>query len=348
MRFVLGGAAAGNAYKEISLETVIAIIDIAWEMGVRAFDTAALYGYGLSEERIAEALKKYPREEYILSTKVGYILEELKENEALNPDVFINPLPKKIHFDYTGEGIRHSLKGSLDRLKTNYIDICYVHNLTREVHKHSYKTMLNDFLTDGIQALYDLKKEDTIGAIGLGINNWETAVDVLNAGAKLDYIMLACHYTLAQQTVLDPISETIPDSFFDLCKQKGVRIITAGTLNSGILSGSPKQTTFNYVPATNEQNQKIEQLTKVCKANNTSLLEAAVHFPLLNSEIVEAVAIGAYSIDEITETLTAFKKEVSNKLWKELKDNHLIHEKSMIPEVPEVNNEIIEIPEYKK
>lgn len=343
LRFVLGGAAPGNAYQEISPEIVTAIIDIAWAMGVRAFDTAALYGYGLSEERIAEALKKYPREEYILSTKVGYVLEDLQEGEILNPDVFINPLPKKLHFDYTGEGISQSLKGSLERLKTNYVDICYVHNLTREVHKHNYKNMLDDFLTSGIQTLYDLKKEGTIGAIGLGINNWESAVDILNAGAEIDYIMLACHYTLAQQTVLDPISEKIPDSFFDLCKKKGVRIITAGTLNSGILSGSPKQTTFNYVPANAEQNQKIEQLKQVCNANNTSLLEAAVQFPGLN-EIVKAVAIGAYSVEEIIETLTAFKKEIPNKLWKELKDKHLIHEKSVIPEMPPLDNAIIQPP----
>ncbi|MBX6357714.1 MAG: aldo/keto reductase, partial [Micromonosporaceae bacterium] len=70
----LGGAPLGNLYTAIDDEQAAATVDAAWDGGIRFFDTAPHYGLGLSERRLGAALRGRPRDEYVVSTKVGRLL----------------------------------------------------------------------------------------------------------------------------------------------------------------------------------------------------------------------------------------------------------------------------------
>jgi aryl-alcohol dehydrogenase-like predicted oxidoreductase len=69
-----GASQGGNLYRARSDEEFAAAVDTAWDAGIRYFDTAPHYGLGLSERRLGAALRSRPRDEYVVSTKVGRLL----------------------------------------------------------------------------------------------------------------------------------------------------------------------------------------------------------------------------------------------------------------------------------
>lgn len=81
----LGVAALGNLYSARPDDVWPGIVPAAWEAGIRYFDVAPHYGLGLAEERLGEGLRGLPRDEYVVSTKVGRIWSRTRSTGRATP-----------------------------------------------------------------------------------------------------------------------------------------------------------------------------------------------------------------------------------------------------------------------
>src|SRR6185312_14835908 len=183
-----GGLAVGNLYRPTSTEEAYAAIKAAWHGGVRYFDTAPSYGYGLSERRIGDALREFDRSSYIISTKVGRLLVPDANPKKL--EHFPGSLPFRVEYDYSYDGVMRSFEHSLQRLGTHYIDMIYIHDIGRLTHGKAHDVMLKSLLDSGYRALVELREQKVIRAIGLGVNEWEVCLEMMPY-MDLDCFMLA-------------------------------------------------------------------------------------------------------------------------------------------------------------
>jgi D-threo-aldose 1-dehydrogenase len=263
-----GASAIGNLGRAVSNQEATAVLQSAWDAGIRYFDTAPHYGRGRSEERLGRFLKSKPREDYVLSTKVGRVLSPgapLKE-----ADGFIDPLPNDVHYDYSGDGIEASLEGSFERLQTRHADIVYIHDIGTYTHGAANETHMRDLLATGLDRLQRMKDQGKIRAFGIGVNETQVCLDLLNE-TDLDAILLAGRLTL-----LDREAE---DSLVDKCRQRGTSLVLGGIFNSGILATGPVEGAwFDYAPASKEILEKVTVIKAQAEGMGLSLASAALHF----------------------------------------------------------------------
>ena len=285
----LGGAPMGGFRATISDAEAVALTDAAYEGGVRYFDTSPFYGYGRSELRMGAALRDKPREEFVLSTKIGRILHAMKPGEKKPADFRENGLPGFAPvFDYTYDGVMRSLEHSHLRLGLAKIDIALIHDVDfwtikdREILDERFKTVMDG----GFKALDELRKAGVIGAIGVGINESDTSLRFIKAG-DFDCMLLAGRYTLLEQGGLD---EFLPE-----CVKRNVSVILGGPYNSGILTGGVKPgATHDYVAAPAPLIEKAQKIEAVCQRHGVELGAAAMQFPLFHPALC-AVIPGALS-----------------------------------------------------
>jgi D-threo-aldose 1-dehydrogenase len=295
-----------------------------------------LYGYGLSEMVLGEALQQYPREQFILSTKVGRLL--VPDSVPKVNNIFPDSRPYKDVFDYTYEGIRLSVKESLQRLRMQYLDIVHIHDLDTVTHGEHYPALLASFLQknaqgkSGYDALVELRRAGIIKAIGIGSNEWQGCLAIIeNTPADfLDCVMLAGRYTLFEQTSIE--------KFFPACIKRNIKVMIAGPLNSGLLGNNSVNTYYNYQPAPQDIIKKKHEIESVCEKHGASLRHAALQFLLLNPHVVTIVS-GMRTPNEIKENMENLKKPVSSLLWHELKSRGLM-EKEAFTNMPQVEQNI--------
>ncbi len=291
----LGGASLGNLGRAISDADAFAVMQCAWDAGIRYFDTAPHYGRGLSEQRMAAFLRHQPRDQYALSTKVGRVLSP--GSALAEADGFIDPLPNAVHYDYSAQGIRDSFAQSCERLGTDFIDIIYVHDIGDLTHgaidgaRH-----LDDLLGSGIGALHDLKQAGRIGAIGLGVNECQVCLDVMQH-TRLDTILLAGRLTL-----LDRSAEA---ELLDVCKEQGTSLVLGGIFNSGILATGPQPGAwFDYAPAPQAILDRVSDLQTQAAAVGLTLPEAAIQFALHQPQ-TSSVLLGTGKVSSLQRNLEA-------------------------------------------
>lgn len=322
----LGGAALGNLYRPMADKEARAVVDAAWDLGVRYFDTAPYYGLGLSERRLGEALRQRPRAEYTLSTKVGRLLEPDLTNELPQERYgFHSPLPFTVHFDYSYDGIMRSYEESLARLGLDRIDILLVHDLGTLTHDDAHTGHFRAFASGGIRALEELRSAGDIRAIGLGVNEWAICQEAMGIG-QFDIFLLAGRYTLLEQGALDV--------FLPQCADHGAKIILGGPYNSGILAAGTKgdgPLYYDYAPAPKAITEKVAQIEAVCEAHGVPLAAAALQFPLAHP-LVERVIPGMSSPAEAEAALRNLTWDIPAILWQELLERGLIHHAAPIPE----------------
>lgn len=266
-----GGASIGNLGGIVTDADAMAVLDHAWAAGMRYFDTAPHYGRGLSEQRLGAFFAGKPRDEYVLSSKVGRVLTP--GPELTEADGFVQPLPNAVRYDYSADGIRDSFEGSCERLGTSRIDITFVHDIGDLTHGAAEGARhMDDLLGSGMGALRDLKQAGRIGAIGLGVNESQVCIDVMKQ-VPLDVILLAGRLTL-----LDRQAE---DGLLDLCQAQGTSLVLGGIFNSGILATGPKPGAwFDYAPASQEIIDQVTALEARAHAVGLTLAEAALQFAL--------------------------------------------------------------------
>lgn len=304
-----GGAPLGNLYASIAPETALTAVRRAWELGIRHFDTAPLYGVGLSEHRIGHVLREQPRGEYVLSTKVGRLLSP----DPAAPETqygFTSTLPFVLRYDYSYDATLRSLEDSCQRLGVARIDIVYIHDVDRFTHSNGQPQRFREAMDGAYRALERLRAAGAVRAIGLGVNNWEVCRDALHHG-DFDGFLLAGRYTLLDQTALP---ELLP-----LCLERGVGIVVGGPYNSGILAtGAVVGSYFNYAPATPDILAKVGRIEAACRQFGVPLRAAALQFPLGHPAVL-AVIPGARNPQEVEENISLMNTPIPREFWAALK-----------------------------
>jgi D-threo-aldose 1-dehydrogenase len=302
-----GGGAIGGLYRACSREAALETMEAAWTSGMRYFDTAPFYGFGLSERRIGDFLRDKPRLEYVLSSKVGKLLRPVPFDQV--PDHgFVKPLPFAVNFDYSYDGIMRSHEFSLARLGLNSVDILYVHDLELpSLGAEGYRRNLRIFLDSGLKALEELKAGRSIRAFGLGVNDVGVCLDVM-AHTKLDCLLLAGRYTL-----LDRLAS---DELLDLCKSSGTSLIIGGVFNSGILAtGAVPGAFFNYGPANDDILSRVRAMEQIAAAGGSSLAGAALQFPLRHPSVT-SVLIGTGKPASMTRNVALLDEHLAEDSWR--------------------------------
>ena len=321
----LGGTTFGNMFTAMETGAPQATVNAALAAGIRYFDTAPMYGFGLSETRLGEALKVCPRDEVVISSKVGYSLVPVDPSEVRSR-IFVQPAAMRSEFDFTRDATLRSIESSLKRLGTSSIDMLAIHDPDEAVDiyggadPHS-RSHFKEAMDGAYPVLADLRSQGVIKAVGVGINQWQMLCDFARAG-DFDYFLLAGRYTLLDQGSLD---ELLP-----LCQDKGISLVIGGPYNSGILaSGAVEGATFNYRPATPAILEKVGRIAAVCQRHGVQLQAAALQFPV-NHPLVASIIPGARSISEVEQSVRLLSAPIPADFWAELKSLQLIDERAPV------------------
>lgn len=300
-----GGAPLGNLYEPVDEAAALGAVAAAWQAGIRYFDTAPLYGHGLSETRLGRVLGALPRGEYCLSTKVGRLLEPVVD-PGREQSGYVAGLPFRARYDYSAAGTLRSLEDSLRRLRTDRIDIVFIHDIDRATHGAHQPRRFAEAMDGAYPALARLRAEGVIGAIGLGVNEWQVCADALAHG-DFDCFMLAGRYTLLDQSAR---AQLLP-----LCDARGVRLVLGGAYNSGILAtGAVAGARYDYRPADAAILDRTRALQAVCDAYGVPLRAAALRFAL-DCPQASAVVMGARSPAEVADNIAMARWDIPAGLW---------------------------------
>ncbi len=293
-RIGLGCAPFGNLFTEVSDDDVQSTVDAAWEGGVRFFDTAPLYGHGLSEIRLGKALAKYPRDQYVLASKVGRLLREPKEQ--ISPTIFKNVPQLEPIFDYSRDAILASIDESLNRLNVDYLDVVHVHD------PDDYEDWV---INEAFPTLIQLRDEGVVKAVGCGMNQTNSLTRFVDE-VDLDCLLLAGRYT-----ILDNSSGT---ELLQLCREKNIGVVLGGIFNSGLLANPEMNKTFDYVDASPEILEKAQTMAGLAQSHGVSLAHAAVQFGLRHAG-VSSIVIGARTRNEMNDDLSYAAEVIPQEFW---------------------------------
>ncbi|MCS6878559.1 MAG: aldo/keto reductase [Geminicoccaceae bacterium] len=319
----LGGAPLGDLYERIPDERARATVEAAWRVGIRLFDTAPLYGCGLSEHRMGEVLRSKPRDAFVLSTKIGRILEPA-DPSAIDRHGWAGGLDFRWRFDYSAEGAKRSIEDSLQRLGLSRIDIVFVHDLdlwwcpTPEIFEQRFREIVNG----AWPVLADLRDRGVVRAIGLGVNAVAPCVRLARE-ADPDVFLLAGRYTLLEQGGLEDL--------LPLAREKGFSLLLGGPFNSGILAtGAVPGARYDYKPAPPEILARVRRIEAVCARHGVPLKAAAIQFPLGLDEVAAIVA-GAVRPEEVEENRRLIAHPIPAAFWQELRGEGLIAPDCPVP-----------------
>jgi D-threo-aldose 1-dehydrogenase len=309
-RLGLGTAQFGNLYRATDLETTRATVRAAWDAGVRYFDTAPHYGLGLSEERLGQVLAEYPRDDYVLSTKVGRLIVPTPETaDRMDEEGFAVPADRGRRWDFSRDGILRSLDDSLGRLGLDRVDVVYLHDPDDHWEAAS---------TTGVGALIELRDQGVVGAIGAGMNQSAMLAEFVRR-CDVDLVMLAGRLTLLDADALDDL---VP-----LTIERNVGIVAAGVFNSGILSTVRPEPDahFEYAPADLALLRRAADIAEACERHGVTLPDAAVAYPSRVASVV-SVVLGMRSPEQVRENVTRAGVCVPEELWSELTQVGLVRD----------------------
>lgn len=312
-----GTAPLGNLYRAISEEEAQAVLQAAWDAGLRYFDTAPLYGLGLSETRLNSFLRGKPRGEYVLSTKIGRLLQVCAPEERTGQGKFFDVPARREVYDYSYDGVMRSLEASLERLGVDRVDILFAHDLDVFTHKSeaARDARIAELMAGGYRALVALRDQGVIKAFGAGVNEWQ-ACQMLAEQGDFDLFLLAGRYTLLEQEALD--------SFLPLAVARGIGVVIGGPYNSGILAtGARPGAFYNYDPAPEPVLARVAQIEAVCARHGVRLVDAAFQFPLRHPAVVSVIP-GGQGVGEMRSNIAASEAVVPEALWAELQAEGLL------------------------
>lgn len=323
-RLGFGAATIGGLFGAVSAEDAQATVVRAYDLGIRYFDVAPLYGYGLSEQRVGAALAGRPRDSFVLSTKVG---RRLVPRDRITADMDVDRQmvdgkedfyfaegtpPVRPVFDYSFDGTLRSVEESLERLGVDRVDILLIHDPDNHV---------EDAMAGAYPALLRLREEGVVRAIGVGMN--QTAV--LSRFAErcdIDLVLEAGRYTLLEH---DALAELLP-----LCERRGIAVAVAGVFNSGILANPRPGSRFNYVPADPALVARATRLADIASSFGVSLKAVAVQFALAHPAVACMVA-GVRTMAQLDEYPALFAERIPADLWAELRAEGLLPATAPVP-----------------
>ncbi|AZF43021.1 putative dehydrogenase [Pseudomonas sp. R1-43-08] len=320
-----GTAPLGNMFRAIPEEEAQATVEAAWNHGVRYFDTAPFYGLGLSEIRLGQALSHYNRDDYVLSTKVGRVILDEVEDSARDlgekSGVFEHGRPNKMLNDYSADATLRSIEDSLERLRTDRLDIVWIHDIAQDFYGDQWLEYFNQARTGAFKVLTRLREEGVIKAWGLGVNRVEPCELTLDlAEAQPDGFLLAGRYTLLDH-------ERALQRLMEAALAQHVEIVVGGPYSSGILAGGAH---FEYQQASPAIIGKVEQIKAIAQAFGVSVKAAALQFSLAHPAVA-AVIPGASRPGRIAEDVAALSEQIPAAFWQALRDAQLISLRAPLP-----------------
>ncbi|MSO90261.1 MAG: aldo/keto reductase [Acetobacteraceae bacterium] len=313
----MGGAPLGNLLSVVPEDDARAALRTAWDAGIRYYDTAPVYGYGLSEHRMGELLRDKDRESFCLSSKVGRLLVPTPSLPR-SREKYVGALQFRMRYEYSEKATWLSIEQSLHRLGLPSVDIAFIHDVGEDTHGNAWRTQFDDAMAGAAKALTQMRREGIIKAWGLGVNRVDPCLLALEA-ADPDIFLVAGRYTLLDHTALDGL--------FEACARRGARVVTGGPYNSGLLAGGD---TFNYVKAAPELVATVGKLNAVCRHFGVDLKAAALQF-IAAHPVVAAVIPGGRTAAEVKENAAMMTAKIPGELWAAMRAEKLIPENAPTP-----------------
>jgi D-threo-aldose 1-dehydrogenase len=299
-RLALGCAPLGGLFTAVDEEQARTTVEAAWRQGIREFDTAPHYGAGLSERRLGAQLSELPRDELVVSTKVGRLLVPRSVSRRDDGgDMFAGAPALDRVFDFSRDGVLRSVEQSLERLGLDRVDVLYVHDPDDH---------LDQAIGEALPTLAELRAQGVVREIGAGMNQAPALVRIVRE-ADVDRVLVAGRYTLLDRSAE---KELLP-----LCIRREVAVVAGGVLNSGILADPRPGAMYDYEPAPEELVVRARRIAAICERHDIELLAAAIAFPLRHPAI-RTVLVGARSPEEVEAAATGLARSVPEDLWDEL------------------------------
>ena len=319
--FGFGTAPLGNIFRPIEEGTSDAMFRSAWDAGIRYYDTAPMYGHGLSELRTGHSLRWMNRDEFVLSSKVGRRLIPTKRSE-IDFAPWNNAAAFSVEFDYSHDGTMRAFEDSLQRLALERMDICFIHDIDVFTRGADQPEVFRTAMDGCWRALSRLRDEGVVKAIGVGVNEWEVCHEALKQ-RDFDCFLLAGRYTLLEQESLD--------GFLPLCEERGAAVVVGGGFNSGILAtGAVPGAKYNYSPAPEDIMDKVRRIEAVCNSHDVPLPAAAMQFVVAHPAIPSFIA-GTRTVEQLNRNLEWFTHPIPSDLWAELKEKGLLRQDAPVP-----------------
>lgn len=316
-----GSAPIGNLFRSITTDVAHQTVHAAWDAGIRFYDTAPLYGHGLAEHRMADALFQYPREEYVLCTKVGRTLTPSPAG-SFDHGSWEKVPPLKAEFDYSFDATFRQVEQSSQRMMSDKFDILLVHDIDFFTHGTNQPQRFQEAIQGSFKALIQMREEGTVSAIGVGVNETDVCYDVAKL-VDIDTLLLAGRYTLLEQESLD--------NLMPLCEERGISVILGGVFNSGILAtGATPEAKFNYGKAPKHILEKTQKIQSVCNEFGVSLPAAAIQFAAAHPAVVN-ICLGARDLDQWNKNFTYLREKIPTDFWQSLRQQRLIREDAPTP-----------------
>jgi len=319
--FAFGTAPIGNFLREIDEDTAQAMIDRAWDGGVRFYDTAPMYGHGLSELRLGAALRWKKRSDFVVASKVGRVLRPGRRSD-IDFSPWANAAPNTMHFNYSYDGTMRSFEDTLQRLALEHVDMLFIHDIDRFTRGDDQPEVFQEAMDGCWRALESLRSQGLVKAIGVGVNEWEVCHAALKQ-RDFDCFLLAGRYTLLEQDALD--------DFLPLCEKRDAAVLVGGGFNSGILAtGAVPGAKYNYSPAPPAIMDKVAKIETVCREFEVPLPAAALQFVVAHPAIPSFCA-GTRTVEQLDQNLAWFSHPIPGDFWAELKRRRLLREDAPVP-----------------
>ena len=319
--FGFGTAPIGNIFREIDEHTSNAMIQHAWDEGIRYFDTAPMYGHGLSELRTGHSLRWQERDDFVLSSKVGRVLKPARKQD-IDYAPWVNAGRFVSEFDYTYDGTMRSFEDSLQRMNLERMDICFIHDIDVFTRGSEQPEVFKQAMDGSWKALSHLRDQGAIKAIGVGVNEWEVCYQAL-LERDFDCFLLAGRYTLLEQEALN--------HFLPLCEERNAAVVVGGGFNSGILAtGAVEGAKYNYAPAPTHIVEKVQKMEAICQKYNVPLPAAALQFVVARPAIPSFIA-GTRTVKQLEQNLKWFSHKIPAEFWADLKYAELLREDAPVP-----------------
>jgi D-threo-aldose 1-dehydrogenase len=319
----VGTAPLGNLYRTLPDAIARETLDTAIELGIRYFDTAPYYGFGLSERRVGDSVRGRPG--MVISTKAGRLLRPAPgADRAAERHGFLSPMPFEPEFDYSYDGVLRSHEDSLQRLGFDRIEILLIHDIGQLTHGDRHGERLAQLIDGGgLKALRRLREEKTVSAIGLGVNEIDICLDLMDR-AGLDILLLAGRYTLLEQGAIGAL--------LPRCITEGVSVVIGGPFNSGILATGVSAPTprYNYTPAPAAIRERASDIEAVCASHGVPLIAAALQFPLAHPAVASVIP-GFASAGEVRAGVAHYHTPIPDALWSDLRSEGLIDPRAPVP-----------------
>lgn len=320
--FGFGTVHIAELYNRVDDATARATFQAAWDAGVRYYDTAPWYGRGLSEHRTGAFLRNQPRDQFLITTKVGRTLHRPADPSTFDRSPWTGGLNFEVHFDYSYDGIMRSYEQALQRLALDTVDALVIHDLDVGYHGDKLAAHEQALVSTGMKALEELKRSGDIKAFGMGINTDES-LEKTATQVDLDFCLVAMPYTLLDQKSLT--------GGMAMAQKRGVSVIIGAPFASGILvTGSSGPAHYGYGKAPPEVQAKVRGIEAVCRAHGVALPAAALQFVLAHP-IVASVIPGGARPEEVTENVASLSAPIPAAFWSDLKSQGLIHPDAPVP-----------------